>query len=81
MKIVGRVKEQAILKQQVKSDKPEFIAVYGRRRVGKTFLIKEYFSNRTRNKNTKNSTPDHDNHLRCEAKRVLGACAVGGEEG
>jgi AAA+ ATPase superfamily predicted ATPase len=40
------VKEQAILKQQVESDRPEFIAVYGRRRVGKTFLIKEYFSNR-----------------------------------
>ncbi|MDR3366353.1 MAG: AAA family ATPase [Prevotellaceae bacterium] len=46
MKIVGRVKEQAILKRQLESDKPEFVAVYGRRRVGKTFLIKEYFSNK-----------------------------------
>lgn len=45
MKIVGREKEQAILRRQVQSDKPEFVAVYGRRRVGKTFLIKEYFSN------------------------------------
>jgi AAA+ ATPase superfamily predicted ATPase len=46
MKIVGRAKEQEILKQQVESEKPEFTAVYGRRRVGKTFLVKEYFSNR-----------------------------------
>lgn len=29
----------------MESEKPEFVAVYGRRRVGKTFLVKEYFSN------------------------------------
>ncbi|MDR0415351.1 MAG: ATP-binding protein [Prevotellaceae bacterium] len=45
MKIVGRENEQETLRQQVESDKPEFVAVYGRRRVGKTFLIKEFFSN------------------------------------
>ena len=41
--IVGRTWEQNILKQAVSSQKAEFIAVYGRRRVGKTFLIKEFF--------------------------------------
>ena len=43
MEIIGRYEEQRALQQYVESDKPEFLAVYGRRRVGKTFLIKEYF--------------------------------------
>ena len=43
MKIIGREKEQAALKQYYNSDSPEFLVVYGRRRVGKTFLIREYF--------------------------------------
>ena len=44
MKIIGRVKEQAELKRYYESGKPEFIAITGRRRVGKTYLIREYFS-------------------------------------
>ncbi|MCD4698586.1 MAG: ATP-binding protein [Bacteroidales bacterium] len=43
-KIIGRYIEQVILGQVVKSPDPEFIAVYGRRRVGKTYLVKEYFN-------------------------------------
>ena len=43
MEIIGRHNEQHALQQYTESDKPEFVAVYGRRRVGKTFLIKEYF--------------------------------------
>jgi AAA+ ATPase superfamily predicted ATPase len=43
MKIIGREKEQKLLEQCIESKYPEFIAVYGRRRVGKTFLIREYF--------------------------------------
>ena len=43
MEIIGRYEEQQALQQYVESDKPEFLAVYGRRRVGKTFLIREYF--------------------------------------
>ncbi|MDR1973574.1 MAG: ATP-binding protein [Bacteroidales bacterium] len=45
MKIIGRIDEQNELQQYVESEAPEFIAVYGRRRVGKTFLIKEFFDN------------------------------------
>ncbi|MES2613986.1 MAG: ATP-binding protein [Bdellovibrionota bacterium] len=41
--LVGREPEQKRLKQLLHSDKAEFIAVYGRRRIGKTFLIKEFF--------------------------------------
>ena len=44
-KIIGRSKEIATLRQYINSDKAEFIAVYGRRRVGKTFLIREMFRN------------------------------------
>jgi AAA+ ATPase superfamily predicted ATPase len=43
MEITGRYSEQKALQQYVESGKPEFVAVYGRRRVGKTFLIKEFF--------------------------------------
>ena len=43
-KIVGREQELKLLKEIEKSKEAEFVAVYGRRRVGKTFLIREYFS-------------------------------------
>lgn len=45
MKIIGRRAEQETLRTYYHSGKPEFIAVYGRRRIGKTFLIKESFNN------------------------------------
>ena len=43
MTIVGREKEIEDLKYCYESVKSEFVAVYGRRRVGKTFLIRELF--------------------------------------
>ena len=42
--IVGREKEQTKLKQLYESEKSEFVAIYGRRRVGKTFLVDEIFN-------------------------------------
>lgn len=44
--IVGRAKEIAEFEKYVRSGRPEFIAVYGRRRVGKTFLINQLFHGR-----------------------------------
>ena len=41
--IIGRHEEIRRLKNYIASEHSEFIAVYGRRRVGKTFLIKELF--------------------------------------
>lgn len=41
--IVGRKKEQQELERLYQSGKSEFVVVYGRRRVGKTFLIREFF--------------------------------------
>jgi hypothetical protein len=43
-KIVGRSEEQKTLKLVLNSSKSEFLAIYGRRRVGKTFLIRNFFS-------------------------------------
>ena len=39
--IVGREIEIEKLENYIASRKSEFIAIYGRRRVGKTFLVKE----------------------------------------
>jgi AAA+ ATPase superfamily predicted ATPase len=44
--IIGRKKEIELLQRIAESGEPEFVAVYGRRRVGKTFLIKEFFNNK-----------------------------------
>ena len=41
--IIGRKAERSELDKIFNSSKAEFLAVCGRRRVGKTFLIKEYF--------------------------------------
>lgn len=46
MDIIGRIDEQKELQACLKSSKPEFLVIYGRRRVGKTYLIKEYFDNK-----------------------------------
>ena len=42
--IIGRKHEQDILAKCVESNKAEFIAIYGRRRIGKTYLVRQYFS-------------------------------------
>ena len=39
--IIGRSVELGLLQEYIASDRSEFVAVYGRRRVGKTFLIRK----------------------------------------
>ncbi len=39
--LIGREKEKRILQNALNEALSQFIAVYGRRRVGKTFLIRE----------------------------------------
>jgi AAA+ ATPase superfamily predicted ATPase len=39
--LIGRLEEQKALKGALNSDKGEVVAIIGRRRVGKTFLINE----------------------------------------
>ncbi len=45
-RLIGREKEIESLEAYVDSGQAEFIAIYGRRRVGKTFLINQLFRNR-----------------------------------
>ena len=43
MHISGRDREVKKLDEFYSSNKSEFMAIYGRRRVGKTYLVKQYF--------------------------------------
>ena len=43
--MIGREEEKKILDNLLKSKNPEFLVLYGRRRIGKTYLIKEFFNN------------------------------------
>jgi uncharacterized protein len=43
MKIVGRQKEINLLQSLLEQDEASFVAVYGRRRVGKTYLVRQVY--------------------------------------
>ena len=44
--LIGREQERKILEEAFRAEESRFIAVYGRRRVGKTFLIRESLKTR-----------------------------------
>ena len=41
--LIGRLHEQQLLKACFESNTAELVAVYGRRRIGKTFLVRKFF--------------------------------------
>jgi len=45
-KIIGRIEEKRTLEQVLHAPEAQFVAVWGRRRVGKTFLVEEFFRGR-----------------------------------
>lgn len=45
-KFIGRKNEIELIQKCIDSPKAELVAIYGRRRVGKTFLIKYFFDNK-----------------------------------
>ena len=45
-KLIGREIEQQKLTKYMQSERGEFIAIYGRRRVGKTFLVRSFFKDK-----------------------------------
>lgn len=59
-KVIGRKNEIAELERLYHSDRPEFVAVYGRRRVGKTFLIKQALKDRITFQHTGVSPADQE---------------------
>ena len=42
--MIGRIEERRILQSLLEEEEPQFVAVYGRRRIGKTYLIRESFN-------------------------------------
>ncbi|MDR3364019.1 MAG: AAA family ATPase [Clostridiales Family XIII bacterium] len=46
MDIIARKTEQDLLAECYADNQPHFVVVYGRRRVGKTFLVREFFEDR-----------------------------------
>jgi AAA+ ATPase superfamily predicted ATPase len=42
--MIGREREKSILLSLVNEEEPQFIAVFGRRRIGKTHLVREGLS-------------------------------------
>lgn len=71
MKLIGRIEEGKELNRLYESDSPEFIAVFGRRRVGKTFLINELFSTRFSFKFTALSPIDENSETKITTKDQL----------
>lgn len=51
--IVGRRPEKQELERYYHSSSPELLVVYGRRRVGAAFLVKQFFENRLQGIHTK----------------------------
>ena len=46
MQLIGREREQSELNKLKGSLQPEFVVLYGRRRVGKTFLVRSFFEDK-----------------------------------
>ena len=44
--MIGRAYEQKLLNHALTSDEAEFVVIYGRRRVGKTHLVREFYANK-----------------------------------
>ena len=60
--IIGRTKEIKELQDLYESNRPQFVAIYGRRRVGKTFLVDEVFKGKITFRHAGLSPVDDDNN-------------------
>ena len=65
--IVGRKAEREIIQRALESDKSELLALYGRRRVGKTFLVRAMYEKRM----VFEFSGLHKLHLRKQLKRFF----------
>jgi AAA+ ATPase superfamily predicted ATPase len=81
--LIGRKRELQQLDNITKSRKSEFLAVYGRRRVGKTFLIREYFGytfdfqiSGLANADTSQQLFNFDNALRKQSNLIIDSASA-----
>ena len=44
--MIGRKEEKKFLQSLIYEEEPQFVAVFGRRRIGKTYLVRESFNHR-----------------------------------
>ena len=82
--IIGRKHELEELDRLYRSDRPEFLAVYGRRRVGKTFLIKQALKDRIVFQHTGVSPVDQEgakNRMRTQLESFYYSLLTHGLEG
>lgn len=68
--MIGRKNEIEKLNFAVNKDRAQLIAVYGRRRVGKTFLVNEFFGNSFSFKHTAVSPVDENNKRKKSLMRI-----------
>lgn len=71
--MIGRKQEIALLEQAYQSERSEFIAIYGRRRIGKTFLVRQLFRDRfaftySGMPNVSTKTQIHNFHMELKAQ-------------
>ena len=69
--IIGREREISELMSLYDSGKAEFVAVYGRRRVGKNYLIDETFRGRITSCVPYRAVRPHDHKRQGESKDIL----------
>lgn len=61
--MIGRNKEISELNELYDSNEAQLVAIYGRRRIGKTYLIEKTFKNRFAFKHAGLSPIEHENLL------------------
>ena len=80
--IVGREAEIAVLERLYKSSKSEFVAIYGRRRVGKSFLVSEVYGAKilftTVGTYLKNGDKDYETYRRLQLDHFYDALRFAG---
>ena len=78
--IIGREKEQKELRRLTDSSNSEFVAIYGRRRVGKTYLVKEFYGQQFVFYATGICRGDRESQLKCFNEALIEyGCSVATE--
>ena len=81
--MIGREKERKRLLDAAEDDESRFVAVYGRRRVGKTYLVRETFSRQFAFDHTGSASGTMGDQLAsfCNSMRAHGLMKIEGQLG